>query len=173
MRMVLKSPVRRGGTDVMSPLGEEHISIESYRDTLLTAGFRFTRQREAIIRVLAAAGGEHMSAEEIAVAARAPDGPGLATVYRTLAVLEQVGLVKSIDLGDGRARFEISDTRDHYHHHLVCAVCGAVEEVERDLLQQIEEHVMVRHGFVVCDHSLKLYGVCNNCRQRDKEGRAG
>jgi Fur family ferric uptake transcriptional regulator len=154
----------------MGVASEEHGSIEAYRDALMTAGFRFTRQREAVIRVLAGAGAGHLSAEEIAHAARATDGLGLATVYRTLAVLEQVGLVKSIDLGEGRARYEISDSPEHYHHHLVCTVCGRVEEVEHDLLQQIEEHVRARHGFTVRDHSLKLYGVCRACKDATDPG---
>ena len=151
----------------MPTASQDRCSIESYRDALITAGFRFTRQREAVIRVLSASREGHLSAEEIAQAARASDGLGLATVYRTLSVLEQIGLVKSIDFGDGRARYEISDSAAHYHHHLVCTACGRVEEVEHDLLQQIEEHVRARHGFTVRDHSLKLYGVCRACRDSD------
>ncbi|NPV71413.1 MAG: transcriptional repressor [Firmicutes bacterium] len=139
-------------------------SLEAYRDALTTAGFRFTRQREAVIRVLAGAGGGHLSAEEIAQEVRATDGPGLATVYRTLSMLEGIGIVRSIDLGDGRARYEISDAPEHHHHHLICTVCGRVEEVEHDLLHQIEEHVKARHGFAVRNHSLKIYGICSVCR---------
>ncbi|MGB9867555.1 MAG: Fur family transcriptional regulator [Bacillota bacterium] len=132
-------------------------------------GLRVTPQRRAVLMVLLESGNNHLSAEEIHARLKQQyEATGLATVYRTLSVLEGMGVVRSTDFGDGRARYEIADVSSHYHHHLICTSCGRVEEVEDDLLQQIEEHVMGRHGFKVLNHSLKLFGLCRHCRDQRK-----
>lgn len=138
---------------------------EQVIDEIKARGLRVTPQRRAVLRVLLDSESSHLSAEEIhARLKQQSEATGLATVYRTLSVLEDMGIVRSTDFGDGRARYEIADVSSHYHHHLICTGCGRVEEVEDDLLQQIEEHVMERHGFKVINHSLKLYGLCRHCR---------
>lgn len=138
-------------------------------EKLRNTGIRVTKQRKAILEVLINRNGNHLCAEEICQkAAETEPGLGLATVYRTLALFEEAGIVRSTDFGDGRARYELADVASHHHHHLICVSCGRIEEVEQDLLQQIESDVEMRHGFSVTNHLLKLYGLCKNCR--DKTG---
>jgi len=131
---------------------------------------RFTPQRRAILEVLQARSGEHLSAEEIyELVKKGSPGIGLATVYRTLDLLVDTAIAHRLDFGDGRARYELARHEEHHHHHLVCVECGTISEVNADLLQRIEEEVEAKNGFTVTDHHLKLYGYCRRCReQRDK-----
>ncbi len=136
------------------------------KEILDAKGLRPTRQREAVISALAETERRHLSAEEIwQTVARGQKGIGLATVYRTLSLLESAGIIDSAEFGDGKSRYELCDRPGaHTHHHLICTRCGKVEEVEQDLLNQIEQFVESRHGFRIDDHVLKLYGLCSSCR---------
>jgi Fur family ferric uptake transcriptional regulator len=136
------------------------------KEILDAKGLRLTRQREAVISALAQTEKRHLSAEEIwQTVARGQKGIGLATVYRTLSLLESAGVITSAELGDGRSRYELCDRPGaHTHHHLICTRCGKVEEAEQDLLNQIEQYVESRHGFRIDDHVLRLYGLCSSCR---------
>jgi Fur family ferric uptake transcriptional regulator len=128
-------------------------------------GLRLTGQRRAIADIFFKAEGHH-SAEEIArlVRERHP-GIGPATVYRTLRLLREAGLATGMDTGDGLARYE-SPLRRAHHDHLVCRTCGRIVEFENDRIEQLQQLVAERHGFVVTDHRLELYGVCGACRGR-------
>jgi Fur family ferric uptake transcriptional regulator len=127
--------------------------------------YRLTRQRNHIIETLAKYGGEHLSAEELhaKVTAGAPE-IGLATVYRTLEMLEHLGVVEKTNFGDGRARYELATSDSHRHHHLVCLKCGAITGVKDDLLQQLERVIEREHLFTITDHRLEFYGYCRDCR---------
>ena len=99
---------------------------------------------------------QHQNLERIR--ARCP-GVGLVTVYRTLHLLSELGLVRRLDLGDG-PRYELAE--DH-HHHLICEACGSVAEFEQcplDLVRLPE----VGDNFEVRAHSLEVYGRCSSCR---------
>jgi len=108
----------------------------------------------------------HLSAEEIHDLLRTEDpGIGLATVYRTLDLLEELEFVHRMDFGDGRGRYELSTRKQHHHHHLVCLGCGSIDEVKADLLHQLEKRVAQDNCFVVVDHRLQFYGYCSNCTE--------
>jgi Fur family transcriptional regulator, ferric uptake regulator len=117
---------------------------------------RSTRQRTLLTELVSAQ--QHaFTAEELWTAARESGTPvGLATVYRTLTLLEAGGRVRRLD----RGRF-IACVPGH-HHHLVCVSCGAVEETELCAAPPVTE-VRKRHGFVVHHHEADLYGVCGKC----------
>lgn len=130
-------------------------------------GLRLTGQRRAIADVFFRAAGHH-SAEEIARLVRENHpGIGPATVYRTLRLLKDAGLAAGMSAGDGLARYESPFLRTH-HDHLVCRRCGRIVEFENDQIEALQQRVAERHGFVVTDHRLELYGICGACR-----GRAG
>ena len=84
---------------------------------------------------------------------------GMVTVYRTLDLLSELGLVRRLDLGDG-PRYELAE--DH-HHHLICEGCGSVEEFEQCPLDP-ERLPHVSGDFEVRAHSLEVYGRCSSCR---------
>ncbi|MFO8059486.1 MAG: transcriptional repressor [Bacillota bacterium] len=130
---------------------------------------KITAQRELIVKLLVKYQDRHPSADELHQLVRDVDPDvGLATIYRTLDLLERLDLVQTLSLGDGRARYELA-SGIHRHHHLLCIECGKIEEVDEDLLGAVEEAVLVRAGFKVVDHELKLYGVCSACSSRQKE----
>jgi Fur family transcriptional regulator, ferric uptake regulator len=134
------------------------------REQLRGAGHRNGAARARLLDVL-----EHqsccMSAAELRETVTASGSDiGLASVYRTLDVLVEHGLVQRVDLGDGIARYEpIHPSRDH-HHHLVCNDCGRVEPFADDSLERSIERVEAASGYQVDAHDVVLRGACVECR---------
>ncbi len=133
-------------------------------------GKRLTVQRAAIWDVLAAEPDLHLSAEEVAaqVNDRLPQ-VNASTVYRTLDVLVDEGLVRRTDLGTGRAVFE--PAHEHQHHHLVCESCGAVAHVHDDVLAGIAPRIEKSSGFRLGDREVTLFGLCLECQTRAQSER--
>ncbi|MBA3375844.1 MAG: transcriptional repressor [Actinobacteria bacterium] len=106
-----------------------------------------------------------LSAQEIHDGVRgAGSRVGVASVYRTLEGLDDLGLVQRVDLGDGTSRFERVDPRGDHHHHLVCDDCGKVEPFEDTALEQALERIAGGRGYEVAAHDVVLRGACGNCR---------
>lgn len=139
--------------------------LEEIMARLQEHDYKLTPQRQLVVQALLKSSGEHLSAEEVynMVKRESPD-IGLATVYRTLDLLSELGILHKMDFGDGRARFEFADEA-HHHHHLICVSCGAVAEFGEDLLDSLEDEVERRTGFRVTDHQLKFYGYCRSCAE--------
>ena len=136
-------------------------------------GHRMTVPREAILDVLSRTS-KHLSAEDVYMAVhKVYSNVGLTTVYRTLELLVQMGLVYKFDFGDGRARYELSEGPKgvRHHHHLVCTNCSRVidytdfidEEVE--LLNQTEKGLSKKHNFEITNHLIQFYGLCDRCKK--------
>lgn len=89
---------------------------------------------------------------------------GIASVYRALEGLDELGLAQRVDLGDGIARYERSDPRGEHHHHLVCDDCGKVEPFEDPGLEEAIERVAGGRGYEVAAHDVVLRGACSDCR---------
>jgi len=89
---------------------------------------------------------------------------GIASVYRALEGMDELGLVQRIDLGDGVARFEPAHAGGDHHHHLVCDDCGKVEPFEDPKLETAIERVADGRGYVVAAHEVVLRGACEDCR---------
>jgi Fur family ferric uptake transcriptional regulator len=135
-------------------------------------GLRWTNQRRLIARVALRNHG-HFSAEELLELCRREDrGVSRATVYRTLAMLEQAGFVESLDLGPGGKRYEHVLGHEH-HDHMVCTQCGAIIEFVDDALERRQEAVAKKHGFTIVSHSLRIYGVCADHGRGRAGGRRG
>jgi Fur family transcriptional regulator, ferric uptake regulator len=117
-------------------------------------GYKATPQRVAVLQALAEE--QHQSLEE--VRARCPE-VGLVTVYRTLGLFGELGIVRRLDLGDG-ARYELAE--DH-HHHMICESCGDISEFEECPLDP-ELLPVESYGFEVRAHSIEVYGRCAGCR---------
>lgn len=129
-------------------------ALENAIGKIRSSGHKVTPQRLAVLGAIAME--QHQRMEEIK--ARCPE-VGMVTVYRTLDLFSELGLVRRLDLGDG-ARYELAD--DH-HHHLICEECGTVAEFEQCPLdlQRLPE---IGSGFEVRAHSLEVYGTCPACR---------
>ncbi|MGH9227084.1 MAG: Fur family transcriptional regulator [Acidimicrobiales bacterium] len=128
--------------------------------TLGQEGRRITAGRRAVVEALVAATG-HMSADDLAAAVRR-SSPGVhrATVYRTLEALETAGLVEHVHLGHGRSVYHLADD---IHQHLVCEVCGSVEEAPSDLLSAVAGRLQDERGFVMRPYHFAVLGRCHAC----------
>lgn len=141
--------------------------FDRIKEKLKTKGFKLTPQRRSIVDTVVDATGRHLSIEEIynLVKQNCPE-IGLATVYRTIQILDDINVVSKLDLNDGCLRYELSlnNEDDHNHHHLICNNCGAVIEVREDLLDMLEETIEKNYDFKIKDHDLRVFGICKNCK---------
>jgi Fur family transcriptional regulator, ferric uptake regulator len=104
------------------------------------------------------------SAQEIHDGVRAGGARiGIASVYRALEGLDELGLVQRVDLGDGISRFERADPSGEHHHHLVCGDCGKVEPFEDPALEKAIAGVAGGRGYAVAAHEVVLRGACGDC----------
>lgn len=142
--------------------------IDLYEKTLKENGYKLTNQRRVVLEALYKRDGDHLTAEEVhQIVKEVNPEIGLATVYRTLQLLSELGLIDKLNLDDGIVRYEIGDMdTKHRHHHLICEECGTIQGVEDDMLDALEEEFYTKYGFRVTDHIAKFYGVCKNCQNK-------
>lgn len=119
-------------------------------------GLRITEQRRVIARVLSESD-DHPDVEELHRRAVEVDaGISIATVYRTVKLFEDAGILERHDFGDGRARYEA--TSDEHHDHLIDIETGNVIEFYDEKIEELKNQVAERLGFELVDHRLELYG---------------
>lgn len=131
--------------------------------TLKDLGYRLTPQRVAILETLHDAEG-HVSADAIyeRVRARYPKA-NRSTVYRTLELLKEIGLVAETDLGEDRLFYH--HIEKGHHHHLTCERCGKVVDVDESIVKPFEELLIRRFGFVADIKHLAIHGHCLDCQR--------
>ena len=93
---------------------------------------------------------------------------GLATVYRTMRVICDAGLAREVDFGDGIGRFEHKYQHQH-HYHLFCTKCGRVIEVLNPQIEKLQESLAKKHNFTLLSHKMKIFGICNTCKRKEKQ----
>jgi Fur family ferric uptake transcriptional regulator len=135
-------------------------------DLLASKGLRLTTPRRAIVDVLVEHGAP-LSVAEIHGRLRKAR-INLVSVYRTLRLLTQLGLVRLADESRGTQRFELAEAFTGHHHHLVCQGCGQVEDVEgcwleEEMLEALNRRLQRARRFRVTAHDLKLFGLCHAC----------
>lgn len=144
------------------------VDREQVKRVLRDKGLKVTKQRLLVLEAIASCPDRHLTAEEILEMVKA-DYPeiGLATVYRTIQLLNELRLIDRVNLDDGFVRYEIGNTQDHkqkhHHHHLICMECGKVISFQDDLLEELEDKITATTGFFIVDHEVKLYGYCSEC----------
>lgn len=139
---------------------------ESVTD-LKKAGLKATLPRVKILQILESAEHPHLTAEEVYQRLRdAGEEVGLATVYRVLTQFQAAGLVIRHNFEGDRSVFEIN--QGGHHDHMVCVECGQVFEFFDPAIESRQRHVADKAGFVIEDHSLYLYGVCEGMKKRGK-----
>ncbi|MEX6632670.1 Fur family transcriptional regulator [Hyphococcus lacteus] len=120
-------------------------------------GMRMTEQRRVIARVLSVAE-DHPDVEEIHRRSTEIDSNiSIATVYRTMRLFEEAGVVERHDFQDGRARYE--EATDDHHDHLIDLRSGKVIEFMNEEIEALQKRIAEQHGFKLVDHRLELYGV--------------
>lgn len=116
-----------------------------------------TEQRRVIARVLDAAS-DHPDVEELYRRASAIDARiSISTVYRTVKLFEDAGVIERHEFRDGRARYET--VPDEHHDHLIDLKSGKVTEFRDDEIEKLQEKIAAKLGFQLVDHRLELYGV--------------
>lgn len=150
--------------------GNEH-EISVPEKELKSVGLKATAPRMRILELFQRAhdaGTErHLSAEDIYKQLLAENiEVGLATVYRVLTQFEAAGLIVRHYFGNDRATYEMDDGA--HHDHIVCTRCGRVEEFVDKEIEKRQKQIAARLGFELEGHSLSLYGVCMDCKNKEK-----
>lgn len=138
--------------------GQENdiMSMSWIEKKCIEKGLRMTEQRRVIARVLSDAN-DHPDAETVYGRAAEVDSKiSLATVYRTLRLFAETGIIESHDFRDGRARYEAADN-DH-HDHLIDLSTGDVIEFMDDEIEELQKKIATKLGYELVDHRLELYG---------------
>ena len=140
--------------------------LAQFKQLLRSNGLKFTRQRETILSALYNHPG-HFTPEELhrLIKERNPDlNTGIATVYRTLSLLENAGIVTSISFGTQGKKYELG--LKAHHDHLICTKCGKILEFFDEAIERKQERIAREFGFTMEDHSLKIFGICPDCQKR-------
>ena len=136
---------------------------EHAQTTLRESGYRPGGARSAVVEVLAE---QHccLAVTEIHDRVRAVrPGAGIASVYRALETLHELGLVHRLELGGASAHYEPAAPTGDHHHHLVCGECGKVEAFSDDRLESVIDNVSEATSFRIEDHDVVLRGRCESC----------
>jgi Fe2+ or Zn2+ uptake regulation protein len=137
---------------------------DQLRSMFKEAGRRLTRQRRLILDVLRESDG-HLDADSVYDRAKSRiSGLSLATVYRTLTLLKDLGLVEEHRLGEGHSHYEAVQEEPHYH--FTCQSCGQVIEFDAPLMTRIRQEVCEREEVCVVDVHLHMIGYCAQCKDQ-------
>jgi Fur family peroxide stress response transcriptional regulator len=123
---------------------------------------RLTPQRMAVLKTLVVSD-EHPSAEQIYERIK-PDFPmtSLATVYKTVTLLKEMGEVLELGFGDGSNRYD--GNKPYPHPHLICTRCGAIEDLDVNALSEIPQRIARDTGYRIVSHRLDFFGICPKCQ---------
>jgi len=131
--------------------------LERIEKICVDKGMRMTDQRRVVARVLSTSH-DHPDVEELYRRAAAVDPHiSIATVYRTVRVFEEAGIISRLDFRDGRSRYE--EAPDHHHDHLIDMKSGEVVEFMDEEIERLQTLIARRLGYKLVDHRLELYGV--------------
>lgn len=133
-------------------------------NTLHDNGYRITASRQAVIEVLSKSECALNPTEVFDSARQHYDSLGLVTVYRTLAKLEELGLIQQVHHPEGCEAY-IAATTGH-QHLLICQSCGKARYFQGDKLDNLVERVANESGFLIQEHWLQLFGLCSQCQEK-------
>ncbi|GLW65330.1 transcriptional repressor [Actinomadura rubrobrunea] len=134
---------------------------DTWQEELRAKGYRVTPQRQLVLEAVTKL--EHGTPEQIcAEVQRTARGVNISTVYRTLELLEELGLVKHAHLGHGPPNYHLAAEAEHIH--LVCRKCGAVNDVDPEAAAGLAARLEEQFGFETDVHHLTVYGRCSSCR---------
>ena len=139
-------------------------SLEGKRKTLKASGMRATSQRALILEVIRRG---HLDADEIYRQARRKQPRlSLSTVYRTLRMFKELGLVEELHFDEAHHHYEVKPSSEH--HHLVCLDCGKVVEFRYPMSPKVRRDIAREKGFEITGVEIRMTGYCSKCRQGRK-----
>ena len=140
--------------------------MDSLLNKVKSSGYKLTKSREAIIKVLFDSNNKMLSVEEILkITKKNCNNINITTIYRNLNILESIGLIHKIISDNGVFLYKIL-CNDSHHHHLICNYCGKVESIDFCPLQNYI-NISNSKKFELTDHKLELYGLCENCIKKN------
>jgi Fur family ferric uptake transcriptional regulator len=141
-------------------MGRSESATPGWQAELRARGYRLTPQRQLVLEAVGELG--HATPEEIVAAVRrTATGVNISTVYRTLELLEELGLVQHTHLGHGAPTYSVAS--DDEHVHLVCRDCGAVDEVDSAVVEDVVRRLSAERGFSVDVGHFAVFGRCKGC----------
>ena len=141
-------------------MGRSVPAADDWQSELRSRGYRLTPQRQLVLEAVGTLG--HATPEEIAAAVRkTASGVNISTVYRTLELLEELGLVRHTHLGHGAPTYSVATDDDHVH--LVCRDCGQIDEVASEVLEDVVRRLSAERGFTVDVGHVAVFGRCRAC----------
>lgn len=141
--------------------------LELFKDILKQNGLKYTKQREVLLKCLYN-NNIHVTPENLCSTIKElyPHlNIGIATVYRTLNLLEDAGMVTSLSFGAQGKKFELANKP--HHDHMICKSCGEIIEFQNSNIEQTQIQIAQEHDFKLTGHLMQLYGICKDC---DKKG---
>jgi len=139
--------------------------LKEFKKLLKKRSLKFTIQREVILKTLYNCQ-EHLTPEGLhdKIQNNYPElKVGIATVYRTLSLLEESGLVTSLSFGADGKKYELG-AKDH-HDHMICTECGRITEFFDEEIESRQEVIASKNNFKIIDHSMQIYGICAKCQK--------
>jgi len=140
--------------------------LEKFKALLKNNSLKFTKQRELILKFLYENEG-HFTPEDIYMLIKKayPDvNIGIATVYRTLTLLENEGIASSISFGTQGKKYELGLKK--HHDHLICTSCGEIIEFFDETIENQQEKIAEKYHFLMTDHTMKIIGLCEKCQKQ-------
>jgi len=140
-----------------------------FREYLRSNGMLYSEQREQILDIFLKTE-KHPTINDLydLVKKKHPQ-IGLATVYRTMRVICDVGLARETDFGGSIRHFEHKYKHQH-HDHLVCTKCGRIIEVMSPEIEKLQETLVRKHKFKAIRHRMEIFGLCQNCKSKETQG---
>jgi Fur family ferric uptake transcriptional regulator len=138
--------------------------LEKFQNLLKDNTLKFTKQRELVLKFLYENDG-HFTPEDIYTLLKQqyPDiNIGIATVYRTLSLLETSQIASSISFGVQGKKYELGLKK--HHDHLICTKCGEIIEFFDETIEERQEEIAKKFNFQMTDHTMKIVGLCENCQ---------
>lgn len=138
--------------------------LNDFKSLLKKNSLKFTIQREVILETLYNSD-EHLTPESLhhLIQDKHPDlKTGIATVYRTLALLEESGMVTSLSFGASGKKYELG--AKNHHDHMICTECGNITEFVDEQIEERQHKIADSLGFKMLDHSMQIYGICKECQ---------
>jgi Fur family ferric uptake transcriptional regulator len=132
--------------------------LQRFKDLLKNNQLKFTKQREEILKALFNSK-THLSSEELYKSLETK-GVGIATVYRTLSLLENEKIATTFT-NNGIKYYEL---KKEHHDHIICSQCGKVEEFLSPEIEELQEKIALSLGFEITNHSLQIFGICKECQ---------
>lgn len=147
---------------------EYDVLLESFKKILRQGGLKYTKQREILLKTLYNSD-THYTPESLYMEIKQIEpnlNIGIATVYRTLNLLEDAQMVTSISFGSAGKKYELANKP--HHDHMICKNCGKIIEFENSIIEEQQSIIAQQYNFKLTGHLMQLYGICSECNLKPK-----